>query len=282
MLKKVLVTGARGQLGFELCRQLGEAAVAITRRELELLDVARCRETLRDIPFAAVINCAAYTAVDEAEREPDRCFAINALSVRMLAEQCLLKGAKLVQISSDYVFDSNTTHKPRREDDTVEPRSQYAKSKFAGEQYALVAPANLVIRTGGLYGRAPYAENFVSTILKLGRERESVRVVADQIGCPSYTVDVARAILFLLAHDAGGIYHVVNQGAYSWCEFAREIFFRAGLATTVEPISTAEYGALAVRPNYSVLDTSRYHEFGGPQLPSITNALTRYFDKSRE
>ncbi len=276
-MMKILVTGAAGQLGFELCRILGDAAIATTRKSLDLSDPTSCRTYLEKTSFDVLINCAAYTAVDRAETERDACFAINARCVELLSEICSSKDAKLVQISTDYVFDDNLTQVPRRETDPVSPQGVYAASKLASEQFAITYACNLVVRTCGLYGNAPRGKNFVATMLRIGGERECVRVVDDQHCCPSYAVDVAQAILRLIEHDATGLFHVANRGVVTWCEFARKIFLQAGLPTQVEAITTTEFAAPAKRPAYSALDTTRYQATTHHQLPSIDEALANYF-----
>jgi dTDP-4-dehydrorhamnose reductase len=228
---------------------------------------------------AAVINAAAYTLVDKAEQEIEQCWNVNAHAVGTLAEVCRELACPLVQISTDYIFDADrncTT--PHTEDEYPTPLGQYARSKLAGETRAAECPRHFIVRTCGLYGqRGPRSSgNFVDTMLRLGREKPSLRIVGDQHCTPSHVPDVARAILFLLSTQAYAIYHVVNQGETTWHDFAAEIFRQRGMPMTLERITTEQYGAPAPRPRYSVLDTSKYRALGGPELPEWKDALSAY------
>lgn len=282
---KVLVTGARGQLGRELCRLLGGDAIPLGREEL---DLARGVDVFNAVVARhpdVVINCAAYTQVDRAETEPDLCRAVNATAVQYLADACLTLDCPLVQISSDYVFSGDSGRKhPYREDEPPRPRGVYAMSKTAGEIYAARHGKHLIVRTCGLYARRSdeLAANFVRTMLRLGRGKKRLRVVADQRCTPSHVPHVARAVLFLAGIVAAqaapwGIYHVTNSGETTWHDFAAEIFRLAGLNVELEAVTTAEYGAAAPRPEYGVLDTSAYHRLGGPAMPHWKDALREYF-----
>jgi dTDP-4-dehydrorhamnose reductase len=281
---RIVVTGAYGQLGGELCRQLGDAAIPLDVDTLDLTDGAAVVERLTAIGPEAVVNCAAYTAVDKAEAEPDKCRAVNALAVAHLARACGRLACPLVQISTDYVFGAVTpSPRPWREDDPCQPQDVYARTKLEGEQAAAQHEKHLIVRTCGLYARRsdPRAANFVKTMLRLGASRPELRVVNDQHCTPTFVPHLARAIRFLL--DAGGtrapwgIYHVTNTGEATWCEFATEIFRQAQMNVAIRPITTAEYGAPAARPSYSVLDTSAYHRLGGPPMPDWKAALAEYF-----
>lgn len=276
----IVVTGASGQLGWELCQQLGAAAIAADRETLDISDPAAVNRLLREVRPTAVINCAAYTAVDKAEQEPDRCFAINATGVSHLAQQCQQLNAVLVQVSTDYVFGApSVERKPHCEDEPPHPQGVYAASKLEGEEQARQAQRHIIVRTCGLYGPAAPTRrpnNFVETMLRLGRERDVLRIVDDQFCTPSYVRHVARGIRFLLECEAHGTFHVVNAGSTNWCRFAEEIFRLAKLPVRIEPISTAQYGAPAPRPSFSVLDTSKYDRLGGPPLPDWHDALAEY------
>jgi dTDP-4-dehydrorhamnose reductase len=282
---KIAVTGAYGQLGGELCRLLGSNALPLDIDTLDLTDGPAIGRRLDDLRPRAVINCAAYTQVDRAESEPQQCRAVNATAVEHLARACDRLDCPLVQISTDYVFggqpDRNT---PYREDEPPSPRGVYAQTKFEGEQAAARHEKHLIVRTCGLYARPTdeRAGNFVKTMLRLGRAGKELRVVADQRCTPSYVPHVAQAVLFLAGMTRGepapwGIYHVSNRGATTWYEFAAEIFRRAGIEVSLQPISTAEYAAAAPRPAYSVLDTTAYHRLGGPPMPDWRTALAEYF-----
>lgn len=277
---RVAVTGAGGQLGGELCRLLGDRAIALDVPEFDLTDRRLVLDSLRELAPDAVINTAAYTLVDRAEQEADRCWKINAEGVAHLAEACRELAAPLVQISTDYVFGGHEGRRtPFRESDPPAPQGVYAKSKLGGEHEAARWERHIIVRTCGLYGlRGPRTSggNFVDTMLRLAREGRPLRIVADQHCTPSYVPHVARAVLFLLEANVSGIFHVVNRGATTWHDFAWEIFRLSGLSPAVEPITTAQYGAPAPRPLYAVLDTSKYESLAGPPLLSWQEAVAEY------
>lgn len=281
---KIAVIGSRGQLGTELCRQLDGEVIGLDRTKLDISDRDAVLACLTDLRPHAVINTAAYTLVDRAEDEPDLCEAVNGTAVGYLAEACQDIGAVLVQVSTDYVFGRPPSPlRPCRESDIPEPRGVYARSKLLGEQMAARCARHFIVRTCGLYGQlqaGQKAGNFVTTMLRLGRERDLVRVVDDQICSPSYVPHVAQAIRFLLSTDAYGVFHVVNSGKASWFEFAGEIFRQAGIETCLEPITTEQYGARAPRPAYSVLDTAKYRALGGPVLVSWVDALAEFLQNA--
>jgi len=274
------------------------------RFRLERLDLTDRSEVLRTIKRLrpeAVINCAAYTAVDQAEKEPELARAVNALAVSYLAEGCAEVDCALIQISTDYVFGGQPLGRPWREDDQPSPQNVYALTKLEGEQAAAAWTKHIIVRTCGLYARPEdgRAKNFVRTILRLAREGRPLRVVNDQHCTPSFVPHVAEAVLFLAGlsgsntpthwgsetatHSGSatakhwGIYHVTNRGQTTWYQFACEILHLAGLDVPIEPITSQQYSALARRPQYSVLDTSRYHALGGPTMPDWQLALGEYF-----
>lgn len=277
---RIAVTGAGGQLGAELCRRLGTDGVPLDHAALDITDADAVARVLNESRPEAVINAAAYTRVDQAEQEPERCGAVNADAVALMADVCRSLDCPLVEISTDYVFGGATGRSsPWREDDAPSAVGVYAKSKLAGEQRAAEFEKHYIVRTCGLYGH-PYkplaATNFVETMLRLGSERDELSVVDDQHCTPSYVAHVARAILFLIETGRFGIYHVTNTGATTWYELAAEIFRQAGMTVRLKRISTEEYGAPAPRPGYSVLDTSKYESLGGPPLPHWKEALGEY------
>jgi dTDP-4-dehydrorhamnose reductase len=287
---RIAVTGAYGQLGSELCRLLGANAVPLDIDTLDLTDGPAVEKTLADLCPDAVVNCAAYTQVDRAESEPQQCRAVNATAVEHLARACKRLDCPLVQISTDYVYDGGSDRTtPYCEDELPSPQGVYARSKFEGEQAAARYAKHLIVRTCGLYARPTdeRAGNFVKTMLRLAHTGKELRVVADQHCTPSYVPHVARAVLFLLGLPDGrpapwGVYHVVNRGATTWYEFAAEIFRLAGVDVSLRPITTAEYGAAAPRPAYSVMDTAKYHALGGPAMPDWKTALTEYISQWKE
>jgi dTDP-4-dehydrorhamnose reductase len=273
------VLGSDGQLGSELVRQLGALAIPLTRRDCDLGDFAGTRSVLLGLTPTAVINAAGYTQVDRAEEDERACIRINADAVEQLAAICRDLNCPLVQVSTDYVFGADRERqRPYSETDSPGPQGAYARSKLAGEEAAASWEKHVIVRTCGLYGlrSKPTQSNFVDTMLRLGRERDILRVVNDQHCTPSFVRDVARAILFLVQQNHYGLYHVVNSGSTTWYDFAREIFRLAGIATATQPISTVEYGSKALRPAYSVLDTAKYHSLGGPPMPTWQSALADY------
>jgi dTDP-4-dehydrorhamnose reductase len=296
---KIVVTGAYGQLGGELCRQLSSDAVPLEIDTLDLTDGPAVTETLHGVKPDAVINCAAYTQVDQAESESQACRAVNTTAVGHLARACSELDCPLVQISTDYVFGSfpsprHAEHAPRlrlrirpyREEDTPSPQGVYAHSKLDGERAAARHSKHLIVRTCGLYARPTdqRAKNFVNTMLRLGRSHEELRVVANQHCTPSYVPHVARAVLFLSGVTRSepapwGIYHITNRGATTWYDFAGEIFRQAEIEISLRPITTAEFGAAAPRPSYSILNTEKYHSLGGPAMPDWKSALAEYFSE---
>lgn len=277
---QVVVTGAQGQLGSELCRQLGGDAIGLDMPEFDLTDDVAVRSLLRQVRPHAVVNTAAFTQVDRAESEVQQCRAVNATAVTTLARVCEELDCVLMQLSTDYVFGGQPDRSAAyRETDEPCPQSVYARTKWEGEQAALAWAKSFVVRTCGLYGPAAARSsgNFVETMLRLGKTRGHVRVVADQRCTPSYTTHVARAICFLLTTDSHGVYHLVNSGQTTWYDFAVETFRVAGMDVGVEAISSKEYGAPAPRPAYSVLDNCKYHSLSNaPPMPHWTEALAEY------
>ena len=276
----IAVTGCGGQLGSELSRQLGQHAVGLDLPQFDLTDRGRVLGILTEIRPRAVINTAAFTQVDKAEEEVELCRAVNAEGVAHLAEACRKLDAALVQISTDYVFGGDSGRRvPYRDTDQPDPQGVYARTKLEGERQAARWEKHFVVRTCGLYGRpGPRSSgNFVATMVRLGNRQKQLRVVSDQHCTPSYVPHVARAIRFLLDTHGYGTYHVVNSGETTWYDMAVEIFRQSGLEVEVEPITTAEYGAPAPRPSYSVLDTAKYHALAGsPAMPPWQDALAEY------
>ncbi len=253
-----VVLGAAGQLGSDLCSKLPGQVIPLTRAELDVTDAAAISRVLGPLRPDVVLNCAAYNFVDRAEEEPEQAFAVNALVPRRLAEVCRDLASLLVHFSTDYVFGLDATRQsPYAESDAPGPLSVYGTSKLAGEHFVrTIAPRHLVIRTCGLYGRrgsGGKGTNFVETMLRLSEQGTPLRVVSDQICTPSYTVDVADAVVQLLRTNSHGLYHFTNAGQCSWYEFAEVIFDWSGVRADLRPITSQEYGSRARRPHYSVL-----------------------------
>jgi len=288
----ILVTGATGQVGAELLRTLAPlgTVLACDRRRLDLGDPDAIRRVLRELAPGLVVNAAAYTAVDRAEEEPHLAHAINALAPGVIAEELARRGGALVHLSTDYVFDGESS-RPYREDDRCAPINVYGRSKRAGEEAALSAGgAVLVVRTSWVYGLR--GRNFLLAIQRLARSRERLQVVADQVGSPTWSRALAEAIAQLLARlgtDPGrlrehtGLLHLCCAGQASWFDLARAILAAtAGTGqVTVEPIDTAGYPTRAARPRYSVLDCRRAAERLGIRMPPWEQALEQALEDQR-
>ena len=280
MTSPVLITGSRGQLGDAIRRRMDRfPAYTFTLTDIDELDLCDKKAVLdfvRRGRYAYIINCAAYTAVDRAESDAERCMRINRDAVGHLATAAREVGARLIHISTDYVFDGRAT-RPYREDDPTSPTSVYGRTKLAGEHVLLEAlPTDAVIlRTAWLYSEV--GNNFVKTMLRLGAERPEIRVVNDQFGSPTYAGDLAEAVLRVLTAPTfhPGIYHYTDDGVCSWYDFARHIFRVAHPTCIVRPIPTADYPTPAARPAYSVLDKTRIRQTYGVSIPRWQDSLDR-------
>lgn len=261
---KILLTGARGMLAQAVRRELharGHEVAALDRAALDVASPAAVDATIRDLRPDAVIQCAAYTRVDDAERDEAEAHRINADATAHLAAACRAVGARLVYPSTDYVFDGRASA-PYHPDSPTSPLNAYGRSKLAGELAARGAGGFLVVRTSWLYGAG--GPNFVSTILERARRGEALRVVADQRGSPTWTGTLAIILAELLERQApAGIYHATNSGETTWYHFAAEAIRLAGLQTTIEPVPTTAFPRPAARPAYSVLDTTGTAEVVG-------------------
>jgi dTDP-4-dehydrorhamnose reductase len=269
-MPRVLIAGADGQLGACLRERLGPAVVwAGGRAALDVTDPAAVHRVVREAQPDVVVNASAYNKVDLAEQEPGAALLVNAAGPAHLASAAREAGAVLVHVSSDYVFDGER-RSPYREDDVPRPRSVYGVSKLAGEMAVAASGAgHLVVRTSGVLGRGGSrgkGGSFVERVVARARRGEPLRVVADQVFAPTLAADLAGAILDLLRVQARGLVHVANEGTCTWAELARRALAEAGLPPVVEEITSAELGAAAVRPAYSVLDAGRFAQLTGAPL----------------
>ena len=274
---KVFVTGVSGQLGFDVCRVLESRGIehrGVSSKELDITDRAAVERMLRDYKPDAVIHCAAYTAVDKAEDEAARCWQVNAEGSAHLAAVCAILGSRLLYVSTDYVFPGDG-EAPWETDDAVFPHSVYGKTKLAGElAVQTLTEKHFIVRTSWVFGIN--GGNFVKTMLRLAETREEVSVVADQIGSPTYTADLAPLLCDMIETERYGLYQAANEGFCSWADFAAAIFRAAGKSTRVRPITTAEYPAKAKRPLNSRLSRRALDEAGFRRLPGWEDALERY------
>lgn len=275
---KVLIIGSNGMLGHDLVNILSKEndIITTTHDTLDITDIKKTILTIEEIKPDIVINSAAYTAVDAAESNEDLAYHVNVLGTRNIAVACQKIGAALVYICTDYVFDG-TKGESYREYDTTNPLSVYGKTKYLGEVYIRdLLDKFYIVRTSWLYGYN--GPNFITTMLNLAKNHDSLNVVSDQIGCPTYTVDLAIAINELIKEPNYGIYHITNSDSCSWYEFALEIFKNAGIEINVNPVTTEEYGSPAPRPKYSVLENYNWKMQGHKELRSYKNALKAFMD----
>jgi dTDP-4-dehydrorhamnose reductase len=273
---RLLVTGSRGQLGRALqhaAPKHGHEFFGYDLPELDITDPAGVQAAVAGVRPDAVINCAAFTAVDAAEKQEAAALAVNGTGVTNVARAAEAAGALLLQLSTDYVFDGKAD-RPYREGDPAKPISAYGRTKLAGERAAELARRHLILRTAWLFGDGA---NFVAGIRRqIDAGAKTLRVVSDQRGCPTYTVDLADTLLRLLTTSAQGVIHVVNAGNATWFEFAQEIVRQLGSDVEVVPISTADGARQASRPASSVLDTSELRRILGSELAPWQDALKRY------
>lgn len=254
-MKKLIVTGADGQLGRAINQQYAGSReyelINTDVGDLDITNIDRVMEFVREIRPYAIINCAAYTAVDMCEKEEDLAFRINAIGPRNLSIAATETGAKLMHVSTDYVFDGNGS-RPYLETDLTGPQGAYGRTKLAGENFVKeFSNRHYIVRTAWLYGDG---KNFVKTMLRLSETHDKVRVVMDQVGSPTSAGELAKAIAYLLPTENYGLFHGTCEGDCSWAQFTEEIYRLAGRSTKVEAITSEEYGAAAKRPAYSILE----------------------------
>lgn len=251
---KVLVTGAGGQLGYDVIKRLEENSIeclSVDREEFDITNETQTKESITNYKPDVVVHCAAYTAVDKAEEERDLCYTINVLGTRYIAKACQEIDAKMFYISTDYVFDGKGD-KPFEVTDKPNPINYYGQTKYEGElEVQKLLDKYFVIRASWMFGNN--GNNFVKTMLRLGKERSEINVVEDQVGSPTYTYDLAKLVAGMIQTEKFGVYHATNEGYCSWYEFACEIFKQAGLNVKVNPIKTEDYPTKAKRPKNSRL-----------------------------
>ena len=276
----IIVTGITGQLGYDVADELdrrGEKFIVTTRNEIDLTDEKSIKEFIAKTKPDAVIHCAAYTAVDKAESEAELALTVNGLATRYLAEACRDVEAKLLYPSTDYVFggDGNT---PYEVTDEKSPCNVYGRSKLLGEDSVrAINRKNFIVRISWVFGKN--GKNFVKTMLKLAETHKKLRVVADQVGSPTYTKDLAPLLIDMIHTEKYGTYHATNEGFCSWAEFAKEIFKLAKKDVEVEEITTADYPTPARRPFNSRLSKKSLDAAGFSRLPDWQDALKRYLEE---
>ncbi|MGC8777271.1 MAG: dTDP-4-dehydrorhamnose reductase [Candidatus Caldatribacteriaceae bacterium] len=277
---KIVILGAQGQLGSEFREYLREEVYAFSHQEVDVRRAESVRAVCREIVPDVVLNCAAYTRVDQAEEEQEACFQVNVLGAKNVAWAAYQVKAKVVYVSTDYVFDGKRST-PYTEFDPPHPLSVYGWSKLWGEYVTRDCnPNHLILRTSWLYGKTGH--NFIKTIVRLARERGELRVVDDQRGVPTWTKDLVQQTVELLSEDRVGLYHCANLGETSWFHFARKILEELRLDARVIPICTEEYGARAERPRYSVLANYCLELEGLNRMRPWEEALREFLEMSRE
>lgn len=274
---KVFVTGVKGQLGYDVVKELerrGITAVGVDIDEMDITDAESVDRVIREAAPDAVIHCAAFTAVDAAEEQQELCRRVNAEGPRNIARVCKELDIKMIQISTDYVF-SGEGDRPWEPEDKCGPKSIYGLTKYEGELAVQeLLDKYFIVRIAWVFGIN--GKNFVKTMLNLSEKYDTLRVVNDQYGSPTYTYDLARLLVDMVQTDKYGIYHATNEGTCSWYEFACAIFEEAGVSVKVIPVSSEEYGAKANRPKNSRMSKEKLTEAGFERLPSWQDALSRY------
>jgi dTDP-4-dehydrorhamnose reductase len=283
---RVLVLGERGQLGRELVpllRSAGHQVTGLDLPEIDITDSAEVGALIGPGRFDRVVNCAAYTQVDAAELHPEQAFAVNRDGPANLARACAGSGAALCHLSTDFVFSQEPSEPPRpwTEDEEPAPRGVYAESKRAGELECLRSGCALfLVRTAWLYGSQ--GPNFPLSICRAAAAGRRLRVVADQLGSPTWTGDLAPALIRLIEGERFGLYHLTGSGSTTWFHFAKAILQDVGIPATLEPVTSDEWGAAAPRPRYSVLSNGRWRQLGMAPLPAWEQGLLGYVSSERQ
>lgn len=274
---KVLVTGVKGQLGHDVVNELekrGHVAVGVDVEEMDITDPVKVEEVITEADVEAVIHCAAYTAVDAAEDNVELCRKVNAYGTENIAKVCRKLEQKMIYISTDYVFDGEG-ERAWEPDDKREPLNVYGQTKYEGElAVEKYVEKFYIVRIAWVFGLN--GKNFIKTMLNLAENHTELTVVDDQIGSPTYTLDLAVLLVDMVESDKYGRYHATNEGLCTWCEFAKEIFAQAGKDVKVTPVSSDEYPSKAKRPHNSRMSKDKLDANGFQRLPSWQDALKRY------
>ena len=276
-MEKVLVTGVAGQLGYDVVRRLGELKIEAVGVDIEDFDLTNAQETadyIKKCEPTVIVHCAAYTAVDKAEDFGETAYAVNVAGTENIAQAAAELNCKFVYISTDYVFDGDTRD-AHNANSPKKPEGVYARTKYQGEIVCEKLLSKLfIVRLSWVFGIN--GGNFVKTMIKLGKERDELGVVCDQIGSPTYTVDAAKLICEMIETEKYGVYNVANEGYCSWYEFAKGIFEQAGLNVKVNSLTSDQYPTRAKRPKNSCFSKKELDENGFERLPSWENALERF------
>lgn len=281
---KVLVTGVKGQLGYDVVRELqsrGHEAIGVDIEEMDITDETAVSRVMEETAPEAVIHCSAFTAVDRAEEEQELCYKVNVQGTENIAKMCQKLGCKMLYLSTDYIF-SGEGQRPWEPEDTPSPLNAYGQSKYQGEvalrQYV---DKYFIVRISWVFGIN--GNNFIKTMLRLGKENGAVKVVDDQIGSPTYTFDLAKLLVDMIETEQYGAYHATNEGICSWYEFAKEIFQEANMKeVTVTPVSSEEFPVKAKRPKNSRMSKEKLVQNGFSLLPSWQDAVKRYIEELKK
>ena len=281
---KVLVTGVKGQLGYDVVRELqsrGHEAIGVDIEEMDITDETAVSRVMEETAPEAVIHCSAFTAVDRAEEEQELCYKVNVQGTENIAKMCQKLGCKMLYLSTDYIF-SGEGQRPWEPEDTPSPLNAYGQSKYQGEvalrQYV---DKYFIVRISWVFGIN--GNNFIKTMLRLGKENGAVKVVDDQIGSPTYTFDLAKLLVDMIETEQYGAYHATNEGICSWYEFAKEIFQEANMKeVTVTPVSSEEFPVKAKRPKNSRMSKGKLVQNGFSLLPSWQDAVKRYIEELKK
>ena len=274
---KFFITGVNGQLGYDVKRELLERGytdiLAPTRVDLDITNEDAVKKMIREYRPSVIFHCAAYTAVDKAEEEQEKCYQVNVLGTKYLTEAAKEVGAKIIYISTDYVFDG-TKEGVYQIEDKVNPVNYYGKTKYLGENFIRAYDNHIIVRISWVFGIN--GKNFIRTMLNLAESHKELNVVCDQIGSPTYTKDLAGLLVNMFLSNVKGLYHVTNEGYCSWYEFAEFIFKESRKKVKVHPILTKDYKTIAKRPLNSKLSKESLDDIGMKRLPEWQDAVKRY------